>query len=79
MRHDPVPGFGLTLGVTLLWTGGIVLLPLAALVLRPWELGPAGVFHSLAEPRVLAALRLSFLGAVLPALGALPLGLVASL
>jgi len=75
-RHDPVPGFGLTLGVTLLWMGSIVLLPLAALVLRPWELGPAGVLHSLAEPRVLAALRLSFLGAVLSALAVLPLGLL---
>ena len=47
----------------------IVLIPLAALAIRPWELGLAGVWASLAEPRVLAALRLSFGAALLAARG----------
>jgi len=65
-RRKVLPGFGLTLGVTLLWLSAIVLGPLAALALRPWELGFAGVLDSLAEPRVLAALRLSFGGRCSP-------------
>ncbi|MDT8354713.1 sulfate ABC transporter permease subunit CysT [Roseomonas mucosa] len=75
-RRDPVAGFGLSLGVTLLWLTAIVLVPLLALVLRPWEIGVSGVLASLAEPRVLAALRLSFGAAFLATLCNLPLGLL---
>lgn len=46
-RRSALPGFGLTLGLTLTWVSLIVLLPLAALALRPWELGLAGVWHYL--------------------------------
>jgi hypothetical protein len=42
VRRSPLPGFGRTLGLTLVWLSLIVLLPLAALALRPWELGLAG-------------------------------------
>ncbi|HEY0420194.1 MAG TPA: molybdate ABC transporter permease subunit, partial [Acetobacteraceae bacterium] len=59
-RPSPLPGFGPAMGATLLWVSLLVLLPLMALVLRPWELGPAGVLASVTTPRVLAALRLSF-------------------
>ena len=55
-----IPGFGITLGLTLLWLGLIVLLPLAALVLKAAELGVSGFFAAIMTPRVLAALRLSF-------------------
>ena len=75
-RRDAVPGFGFTLGVTLVWLGAIVLIPLAALVLRPWELGFEGVWNSVTEPRVLAALRLSFTSAALSAAFDIPLGLL---
>lgn len=75
-RADPVPGFGLALGVTLLWLGLLVLLPLAALATRPWELGVDGVVASLLDARVGAALRLSFGTALLAALVAAPLGLL---
>jgi sulfate transport system permease protein len=71
-----LPGRGITLGITLAWLSLIVLVPLVALALRPWELGVAGVLRSLAEPRVLAALRLSFGAALLAALIDLPLGLL---
>ncbi|WP_029012403.1 sulfate ABC transporter permease subunit CysT [Niveispirillum irakense] len=55
-----IPGFGLTLGITLFYLTIIVLIPLAALVLRPWEMGLAGFWEAITQPRVLAALRLSF-------------------
>ena len=66
-RRSALPGFAPTLGITLLWLSLIVLVPLASLALRPWELGIIGVWHSVTEPRVLAALRLSFGAAILAA------------
>jgi sulfate transport system permease protein len=74
--RDPLPGLGLSLGIAWLWLGLIVLVPLAALVIRPWELGVTGVWAAVTEPRVLAALRLSFGVALLAALVDLPIGLL---
>ncbi|WP_411288006.1 sulfate ABC transporter permease subunit CysT [Phenylobacterium sp.] len=71
-----LPGFPLALGWTLTWLGLIVLLPLTALVLRPWEVGLSGIWATLTEPRVLAALRLSFGVSLLAALVNAPLGLI---
>lgn len=75
-RVAPVPGLGLTLGLTLVWLGLVVLIPLAALVIRPWELGVAGVVHSLAEPRVVSALQVSFGTALAASALNLPVGLL---
>ena len=71
-----LPGFPLALGVTLTYLGLIVIIPLAALALRPWELGLVGVWRTLTDPRVLAALRLSFGVSALAALVNAPLGLI---
>jgi sulfate transport system permease protein len=71
-----LPGFPLALGLTLAYLGVIVIGPLAALVLKPWSLGVAGVWHELTDPRVLAALRLSFGTSALAALVDAPLGLI---
>jgi sulfate transport system permease protein len=62
-----LPGFGLTLGYTLAYLSLIVLIPLAALLLRPVELGLDGFWAAVTEPRVLASLRLSFGGALIAA------------
>jgi sulfate transport system permease protein len=61
-----LPGFGPALGFTLAYLSLIVLIPLAALVARPWEHGVADFWRTVTDPRVLAALRLSF-GAALAA------------
>ncbi|HTO85714.1 MAG TPA: sulfate ABC transporter permease subunit CysT [Methylomirabilota bacterium] len=66
-KPSVLPGFGLTLGYTLFYLSAIVLLPLAGLLLRPAELGWAGFWHAVMEPRVLAALRLSFAASFLAA------------
>ncbi|MDR3512168.1 MAG: sulfate ABC transporter permease subunit CysT [Caulobacteraceae bacterium] len=71
-----LPGFPLALGLTLAYLGAIVVVPLAVLALKPWSLGIAGVWSALTEPRVLAALRLSFTTAALAALVDAPLGLM---
>ncbi|HEY1723867.1 MAG TPA: sulfate ABC transporter permease subunit CysT [Steroidobacteraceae bacterium] len=62
-----VPGFGLTLGYTLLYVSLIVLLPLSAAFVRSAELGPEKFWHVVTAPRVLASLRLSFGSALLAA------------
>ena len=71
-----LPGFPLAFGIALTYLGAIVILPLTALALRPWELGVSGVWRVLTEARVLAALELSFgLSAAAAALNA-PVGLM---
>lgn len=66
-RRTALPGFGLSLGFTLFYLSAVVLLPLAALVIRPWSLGLDGFIAAVTEPRVLAALRLSFGAAAIAA------------
>ena len=63
-----LPGFGLSLGLTLAGLASVVLMPLAALALQAAELGLRGMVDTLAQPRVLAALRLSFALALAAAL-----------
>lgn len=76
-KHPSIlPGFPLAMGWTLTYLGLIVVLPLIALVVRPWELGLSGVWATLTDERVLASLRLSFGAAALAALTNLPLGLL---
>lgn len=71
-----IPGFGLTLGFTLFALCLVVIIPLAALVLRALSIGPAGFFEILLDPRVLSALRLSFGAALLAALVNVVFGLL---
>ena len=59
-QSGPLPGFGLTLGLSLAWLGLIVLLPLLALVWHAAGLGLQGWWQVLNDERVLLALRLSF-------------------
>jgi len=59
-QASALPGFGLAFGYTLFYLGIIVLLPLAALVAAAAGLGPRGIIGVASEPRVLAALRISF-------------------
>jgi len=65
-RRSVIPGFGLTLGYTVLYLSLIVLIPLSALFIKtaaaPWQ----HVWETVSSPRVLASFRLS-LGASLVA------------
>ncbi len=55
-----MPGLPFALGLSLVWLGLIVLLPLSALLLKAATLGAGGWLKVLTDPRVLTALRLSF-------------------
>ncbi|MCB5411052.1 sulfate ABC transporter permease subunit CysT [Pseudogemmobacter faecipullorum] len=58
-----LPGFALTMGVTLSYLGVIILLPVIALVLKGAEIGPARFWAIATAPRTLAALQLTLLAA----------------
>jgi sulfate/thiosulfate transport system permease protein len=55
-----LPGFGVTLGVTVMALSLIVLVPLAGLVIKAMGIGWNGFFDVALSPRTLAALQLSF-------------------
>ena len=58
--RPPLPGFGLSLGLGMAWLGVVVLLPLAALTFRAAGLGADGWLRAIQDPRVQAALKVSF-------------------
>ena len=55
-----IPGFGLTLGLTITWLSLIVLIPLAGLFLKSATLSFEQIAGILTSSRTLAALRVSF-------------------
>ncbi|MBL8532150.1 MAG: sulfate ABC transporter permease subunit CysT [Hyphomonadaceae bacterium] len=68
VEPSALPGFGPALGFTLAYLSFFLLLPLAALVLRPWEAGLDHVWGVITQPRTIAALQLSFGAAFVAAL-----------
>jgi sulfate/thiosulfate transport system permease protein len=67
-----LPGFGLSLGFTLLYLSLIVLIPLSTVFLKTFDLTWASFWQTVSAPRSLAAYRLSlgasFIGAAINAL-----------
>ena len=66
-RSSPLPGLGLSLGITILWLSLIVLIPLSAVFVKSLSEGPATFMAAAFSPRALAAYRLSFGAAALAA------------
>ncbi len=59
-KYSVLPGFGLTLGFTLLCSSLIVLLPLSAIFAMSAHLSWNAFWEAISAPRVLASYRLSF-------------------
>lgn len=68
VRRRAIPGFGLTLGITLSYLSLIVLIPLAGVFVKASGLGWDGLIHTLGSPRVLASLKLTFGSALIAAI-----------
>src|SRR3954470_23316713 len=66
-RSSPLPGFGLSLGITILWLSLIVLIPLSAVFVKSFSEGLHDFWTAAGSPRALAAYRLSFGAAALGA------------
>jgi sulfate/thiosulfate transport system permease protein len=60
-RHSVLPGFGLTVGYTILYLSLIVILPLCGLFLKSMSLTWPQFWAIVTEPRVLASYRVTFL------------------
>jgi sulfate transport system permease protein len=67
-RPSVIPGFGVTFGFSMAYLCLIVLIPLAALVIRSASLGWQEYWRLALDPRTLAALRTSFGGALIAAI-----------
>ena len=67
-QPSPLPGFGLSLGYTLLYLTAIVLIPLVAIVVRSLDGGTAAFAHAIEAPRVAAAFRVTLESALLASL-----------
>jgi len=63
-----MPGFGLTFGITTAFLSAVILLPLAAMVLRTLAVPLPELADLLLDPRAVASYRLSFGAAALAAL-----------
>ncbi len=63
-----LPGFGLTLGYTMLYLSLLVLIPLSAVFIRSLGSGWGHFWDVVTAPRVLASLRLSFGASLIAAL-----------
>ena len=75
-RRARLPGFGLSLGVTLAALSFSVLVPLSALLLAVFRLDGATIRRVASDPRVLAAVRLSLETAVAGAVAAALVGVL---
>lgn len=67
-KHRGLPGFGLTMGYTLLYLSIIILIPLSSTVLKTLNIGIDGFWELITQPRVMAALKLSFSTSLVAAL-----------
>ena len=67
-KFNPLPGFGLTLGYTLFYLSVIVLIPLAGLFLRVFEMPFADFWRLATTERALAAYQLTFGASLIAAL-----------
>ncbi|MHA3054320.1 sulfate ABC transporter permease subunit CysT [Acinetobacter sp. ANC 4633] len=63
-----LPGFGLSLGFTLLYLSIIVLVPLSAIFIKSLGIGWSGFWEIISSARILKALQLSFTTALAAAL-----------
>ena len=60
IHRSPMPGLGLSMGITLTMLSLVVLLPIGALLLKGANYGLAGIWETVNRERVWAALYLSF-------------------
>ena len=59
-QRTVLPGFGLTIGFTIVYLSLLVLIPLAGLFWKSAALGPSEFLAAVGSPRALASYRLSF-------------------
>lgn len=76
IQRSPMPGLGLSLGITLTMLSLVVLIPIGALLLKGANFGLAGIWETVNRERVWAALFLSFRLSLIAALFNLVFGVL---
>lgn len=76
VNPSPMPGLGLSMGLTLTMLSLVVLLPIGALLTKGISFGPLNVWETVNRDRVWAALTLSFRLSLLAALFNLVFGMI---
>lgn len=67
-RFNVLPGFGLTMGFTVLYLSGLVLIPFVGLIIRACELSWGDFWHLATSERALASYRVTFGASLVAAL-----------
>jgi sulfate/thiosulfate transport system permease protein len=67
-RRSVLPGFGLSMGFTLLYLSLVILIPLSTVIFKSASLTWASFWHTVSSPRALAAYRLSLAASAVAAL-----------
>ena len=75
-QRSALPGFGLSLGITVAYLSLIVLLPLSAVFVKAAGFSPVEFWQAVTSPRVLASYRLTFGASFLAALANVPAGVI---
>jgi sulfate transport system permease protein len=75
-KRSVIPGFGLSMGITLTVLGLIVVIPLCSLVIYSAQLSPKAFIDTVSRPRVLASYWVSFSTALVASLVNAVMGLV---
>jgi len=63
-----IPGFGLSLGLSLSYMSFLILIPISALIIHAAKIPPAEYFKIISDERVIAAFKVSFFSAITAAL-----------
>ena len=66
-RHSALPGFGLSMGLTLFWVSAIVIIPLSAVFFRSFSDGLDHFFDAGFSARAMASYRVGFGAAAIAA------------
>lgn len=67
-KYNPLPGFGLTMGYTIFYLSALILIPVAALFLKAFEMSWSDFWRLVTEDRAIAAYKLTFGAAGIAAL-----------
>src|SRR5882724_1468079 len=67
-KFNPLPGFGLTMGYTLVYLSALVLIPIAGLFLKAFQISLHDFWQLITNPRALAAYKLTFGASLIAAL-----------
>ncbi|NLD99404.1 MAG: sulfate ABC transporter permease subunit CysT, partial [Fibrobacter sp.] len=67
-RHGILPGFKLTMGITVFYLSIMVLIPLISLIIKAAGIEPAAFTRQLLSPRVLSAFSVSIRASVYAAI-----------